>query len=104
MKITLDNKNAIVCGSTQGIGEATAIVLAKLGANMTLIARNEKKLKKVLSSLDTTIGQSHNYLCVDFCSQVSSGTYIREISKQLGILCNLNTIIFNIYREKIILL
>ena len=46
MKITLDNKNAIVCGSTQGIGEATAIVLAKLGANVTLIARNEKSLRK----------------------------------------------------------
>ena len=45
MEITLNNKNAIVCGSTQGIGEATAIELAVLGANITLIARNENKLK-----------------------------------------------------------
>ena len=42
-------KNAIVCGSTQGIGEAAAIELAKLGANITLIARNEGKLLSVLN-------------------------------------------------------
>jgi len=66
MEITLNDKNAIVCGSTQGIGQATAIELALLGANITLIARNEDKLKSVLSSLDTRLGQTHSYLCVDF--------------------------------------
>ena len=49
MDINLKNKNAIVCGSTQGIGEASAIELAKLGANITLIARNESKLLDVLN-------------------------------------------------------
>lgn len=88
MKITLDNKNAIVCGSTQGIGEATAIVLAKLGANVTLIARNEKKLKKVLSSLDTTIGQSHNYLCVDFNKTSNLIESLKELSNIYHILIN----------------
>ena len=48
--------------------------------------------------------KNNKYFCIDFCSQVSSGTYIREISKQLGILCNFNSIILNIYRKKIILL
>ena len=41
MKIDLTGKKAIVCGSTQGIGRASAVVLAELGANITLIARNE---------------------------------------------------------------
>ena len=45
MNLDLKNKNAIVCGSTQGIGEASAIELAKLGANITLIARNKSKLQ-----------------------------------------------------------
>ena len=89
MKITLDNKNAIVCGSTQGIGEATAIVLAKLGANVTLIARNEKKLKKVLSSLDTKIGQSHNYLCVDFNKTSNLIESLKELSNIYHILINI---------------
>ena len=32
MNLDLKNKNAIVCGSTQGIGEASAIELAKLAS------------------------------------------------------------------------
>ena len=58
MNLDLKNKNAIVCGSTQGIGEASAIELAKLGANITLIARNESKLLDVLNDLDKSEGQT----------------------------------------------
>ena len=66
MNLDLKNKNAIVCGSTQGIGEASAIELAKLGANITLIARNETKLLDVLNQLDKSMGQTHSFLCIDF--------------------------------------
>ncbi len=66
MDISLKNKNAIVCGSTQGIGEASAIALAKLGANITLIARNESKLLDVLNDLDKSQGQTHSFVAIDF--------------------------------------
>jgi 3-oxoacyl-[acyl-carrier protein] reductase len=66
MNLDLKNKNAIVCGSTQGIGEASAIELAKLGANITLIARNESKLLNVLNELDKSQGQVHSFICIDF--------------------------------------
>ena len=66
MNLDLKNKNAIVCGSTQGIGEASAIELAKLGANITLIARNEIKLLNVLNELDRSQGQIHSFVCIDF--------------------------------------
>ena len=49
MQIDLKNKNALVCGSTQGIGKATAIALAQAGANVTLVARNESRLVEWLS-------------------------------------------------------
>ncbi|SHM76860.1 SDR family oxidoreductase [Polaribacter sp. KT 15] len=65
MNLNLKNKNALVCGSTQGIGKATAILLAEEGANVTLIARNETKLKEVLSVLPSN-NQQHNYLVADF--------------------------------------
>ena len=65
MNLNLKNKNALVCGSTQGIGKATAILLAEEGANVTLIARNETKLKEVLSILPSN-NQHHNYLVADF--------------------------------------
>jgi len=66
MNISLKNKNAFVAGSSKGIGKATAMELAKLGANVTLVARNEEALKVVLSDLDTSEGQAHQMLVADF--------------------------------------
>ena len=76
MDLDLKNKNAIVCGSTQGIGEASAIELAKLGANITLIARNESKLLNVLNDLDKSQGQIHSFVCIDFSSLLLSSLVI----------------------------
>jgi 3-oxoacyl-[acyl-carrier protein] reductase len=66
MNLDLTNKNALVCGSTQGLGLATAIEIALLGANVTLMARNEAKLKVCIEQLDTQKGQKHGYLVADF--------------------------------------
>jgi 3-oxoacyl-[acyl-carrier protein] reductase len=66
MNLNLQNKRAIVCGSTQGIGKAIAVELAQLGANVTLAARNEDKLRTALEDLDTTRGQQHDYIVADF--------------------------------------
>lgn len=66
MNLGLRNKKAIVCGSTQGIGKAIAVGLANQGVSLTLIARNESVLKEIVNTLDTSLGQNHNYLCVDF--------------------------------------
>lgn len=66
MNLDLTNKRALVCGSTQGIGRAVALELAAMGANVTLVARNENSLKQVKSELATGVNQLHSYLCVDF--------------------------------------
>lgn len=62
----LTGKRAIICGSTQGIGKAAAFELALLGASITLIARNEDKLKAVLSELPADDTESHSYIVADF--------------------------------------
>lgn len=62
----LSGKRAIVCGSTQGIGKASAIELSNLGANVTLVARNEDKLKAVLAELKKSSSQIHDYIVADF--------------------------------------
>src|SRR5207248_750302 len=49
-----------------GIGKASAIELALLGANVTLVARNEGSLKKTIAELDHSKGQKHNYVVADF--------------------------------------
>lgn len=66
MHISLKGKRALVGGSSGGIGKAIAEQLASSGASITLMARNEEKLKTVLANLDTSQGQSHQYLVVDF--------------------------------------
>lgn len=66
MNLSLEGKNAIICGSTQGIGLAIAEELALLGANCTLIARNEEALKTAVHSLDISLRQQHGYLIADF--------------------------------------
>ncbi|OUR94412.1 short-chain dehydrogenase [Flavobacteriales bacterium 34_180_T64] len=64
MNLNLNNKYALVCGSTQGIGKATAIALAEEGVTVTLVARNEDKLKQVLSELPQQ--RAHDYIVADF--------------------------------------
>ena len=88
MNLDLRNKNAIVCGSTQGIGEASAIELSRLGANITLIARNESKLMNVLKELDNSQGQTHSFLCIDFSDSESLKEKIDTLSGDYHILIN----------------
>lgn len=62
----LQKKHALICGSTQGIGLATAELLAARGAKITLVARNEEKLREVAASLPSPTGQVHDFLVADF--------------------------------------
>lgn len=66
MNLSLEGKYAVICGSSQGIGLAIAEELALLGANCTLIARNEETLKAVIGKLGNALQQQHGYLVADF--------------------------------------
>ena len=66
MNLSLEGKNAVICGSTQGIGLAIAQELALMGANCTLMARNQQSLEEALIHLDTSLLQKHHFLVADF--------------------------------------
>ena len=66
MELSLKGKHALVCGSTQGIGKATAMELASMGATLVLLARNEESLKQTITELPANTGQIHSYLVADF--------------------------------------
>ena len=66
MNIQLKAKNALICGSSAGIGKACAVLLAAAGANITLLARNQEKLQAVLKELDQSQGQMHQFIIADF--------------------------------------
>ncbi len=63
---SLSGRRAIACGSTQGIGRACAMRFARLGAEVTLVAREEKALARVREELPTDDGQTHRFVVADF--------------------------------------
>jgi 3-oxoacyl-[acyl-carrier protein] reductase len=69
MDLSLAGKKALVCGSSQGIGRAAAAELASLGATVTLMARDEDRLRLAAADLPRPLGgdaQPHSYLIADF--------------------------------------
>jgi 3-oxoacyl-[acyl-carrier protein] reductase len=88
MQIKLNGKIALVAGSTQGIGKATALELAKAGANIILLARNESKLQKVLMELDKSQNQHHSYLVADFNEPAILQKSLENLSENVHILVN----------------
>ncbi len=66
MNLNLSGKHALVCGSTQGIGRAAAMQLAELGASVTLLARDEKKLADTVKELPVKGGAQHDFVAADF--------------------------------------
>jgi 3-oxoacyl-[acyl-carrier protein] reductase len=65
MDLRLQDKYALVCGGSKGIGFAAAKELALLGASVTLVARDEDALKQAKSELLTAQGQRHAFIVLD---------------------------------------
>ena len=92
MMLSLKNKHAIVCGGTDGIGKASAILMSKKGCEITLIARNNTKLNKTLSELSYEYNQNHQIICVDFDDSKrlknKIESYLKTLDKSVDILIN----------------
>jgi 3-oxoacyl-[acyl-carrier protein] reductase len=90
MNLSLAGKNAVICGSSRGIGLAIAKELALLGANCTLMARDETILAEAVKSLDSSSGQSHEYMVVDFghASAVKKSIDLHVANETVHILVN----------------
>lgn len=76
--------NALVCGSTQGIGLAIAQQLAKDGFSLILTARNEDKLQEVVRSLDISKGQEHRFFVSDFSQPDQLKNAIHQLIENYG--------------------
>jgi 3-oxoacyl-[acyl-carrier protein] reductase len=78
MDIDLAGRRALVCGSTQGIGRAAAVELAALGAAVTLLARDEQRLRDACAHLPAPGGQRHDFIVADLSRPEGVGRVITE--------------------------
>ncbi len=66
MDLNLVGKHALVCGASQGIGRASAIALAELGADVTVLARDREALDVLARTLPRPApSQSHAWIDAD---------------------------------------
>ena len=65
MNLDLSGKRALVCGGSQGLGEACAYQLAEQGAEVVLLARSADKLQAICTRLPAKQAQQHHFLAVD---------------------------------------
>jgi 3-oxoacyl-[acyl-carrier protein] reductase len=75
----LTGKHALVCGASQGIGQACAIELAKAGARVTVLARNKQSLETTLATL-AQYGSGHKAVICDLSD-------MRQLSSILPTTC-----------------
>jgi NAD(P)-dependent dehydrogenase (short-subunit alcohol dehydrogenase family) len=85
---SLEGKTILVTGASSGIGKATAIESAKLGASVVVTARNEERLSAVLSGLDTSMGQKHQMVIADIATSEGIDTLISVLPTLDGLSSN----------------
>jgi NAD(P)-dependent dehydrogenase (short-subunit alcohol dehydrogenase family) len=59
----VEDKVILITGATSGIGKATALKLARAGANVLVVARTPEKLEETLHEIERVGGHAHVYQC-----------------------------------------
>ena len=80
----LQGKHALVCGASKGIGRATAQMMAKAGANVTVCARNADSLKALCEELTELGPGKHTAMTLDLENQEAISEQIPALLKQQG--------------------
>lgn len=76
------NNIAFITGATSGIGEATSIILSKLGYNIIISGRRKERLDAFKSSLETNYNIEVLSLCFDIRDQQATTKALESIPEQ----------------------
>jgi NAD(P)-dependent dehydrogenase (short-subunit alcohol dehydrogenase family) len=79
MDFSLEGKTCIVTGANGGLGKPTAICLAKMGAQVVLVARDRKKGETALDEVLTSSGRKGSELMLcDLSNMGSIRDFVRD--------------------------
>ena len=82
---SLVGKTVLVTGASSGIGRATAIECAKMGAHCIITGRNEERLQQTFDSLE---GEGHMQIIADLSDQIGIDTLAEAIPSIDGLVNN----------------
>lgn len=83
--LSLHRKNILVTGASSGIGRQIAITAASIGATVTLVGRNEERLKETLIAM---AGEGHQFLVLDLAEQASFEAIVAKSKQFDGVVFN----------------
>jgi NAD(P)-dependent dehydrogenase (short-subunit alcohol dehydrogenase family) len=83
MSKLMEGKNCIVTGANSGIGKETALKLAKLGATVVMLCRDQTKGEKAMEHIKLESGNnSIDLILADLSSQQSIRKFVSEYKKK----------------------
>ncbi len=91
MDLDLSGRHALVCGASAGIGRASALELAQLGASVTVLSRRADALQEVVGSLPSShASQVHGWLAADAVDTAGLAAAVRSLAagKPVHVLIN----------------
>ncbi|MFF2090451.1 SDR family NAD(P)-dependent oxidoreductase [Paenibacillus sp. NPDC058174] len=84
MDLGLKGKTAIITGGSKGIGLATAVLLAKEGANVAIVARDESQLKEAARQIAEQSGTEPFYVAADISEKEQCERAIALTAERFG--------------------
>ena len=82
---SLESKTVLITGASSGIGRATAIECAKIGAHCVITGRNQERLQQTFEQLE---GQGHVQIIADLASQEGIQTLAEQVPQLDGLVNN----------------
>ena len=85
---SLEGKRILITGASSGIGRATAIECAKLGAKCVLTGRNASRLEKTLGLMCGRVEGDHEIIAADLTTDEGIQTIVEQCPAVDGVVCN----------------
>ena len=79
---SLEGKTILITGASSGIGKGIAIACSKIGANVIINGRNEKRLQETMAEME---GDENQLIVADLCDMSQLPVMVEKLPKLDGV-------------------